>query len=446
MSNYEDLSSRSADTYAHTSSMKNSLEYSGSINQSELKELDAKVDSFVQKTQIIGNALNTEVIARASFDVVPIDLKSRQDEFTGIRSQVLELKKLVAELKDLATKEGEFSSTMESIGKDLTNYKTVLTIVNDPPSLEDAIDGIKRLKESIPAPNTPYQELLSKSILESINRCEEKFTEKLASMEAVHSDGEIKIAGKGLEILSAEDTALIENGTHNALNSFESGRGGWLMMPANTERAKLSEPVKVGMGGVAMNGDWKIHFSIHPEDMAKAIPIIIRHIYDPSTPKADIKIATKALSRSPSHQIGKEAALIFSKETESSAEGREKISQFLKNIWKAFHADGIRPEPGKLATTASRDEILATPDGVQSHEKQNISCKKFNAQIAQPDGEEFFHYRFENVSVMDDESLVGVEDPRCLSYSQVDDLEDCYKHNPLKEEDFLAEVNLRDLP
>ncbi|MFT5317471.1 MAG: hypothetical protein ACI8RA_000719 [Chlamydiales bacterium] len=256
---------------------------------------------------------------------------------------------------------------------------------------------------------------------------------------------EVELALGGTGGANATVTGLIENATRNALSSFESGGEGWLMMPPNTERAKLSETVKVGMGGVAMDGDWKIHFSIHPEDMAKAIPIIIRHTYDPSTPVADIKIATKALTKSPTHQIGKEAALIFSKETESSSEGKEGISQFLQDLWKAFHAAGIRPEPGKLATVASKDEILAAGDGVQVKEKKNIAAKKFNAQIRQPDGEEFFHYRFENVSVMDDESLVGVEDPRCLSYSQVDDLEDCYKHNPLKEEDFLGEIDLRAL-
>lgn len=185
MSSFGNLSSRASHDHSLALQMKKSLETSGSIDRHELGELEKRVDGFVKEYRDFGKDLNTEALDREASEIVPPDLKLRQDEFAELRNQVISLTSLVEDLKVLAGREVDFSTKKERIQKEFADLRKTLDFVDDIPDLQSSIDNMQKLKESIPTPKSPEDEAIAFSLFESINKWQEKFAAKITKINGI---------------------------------------------------------------------------------------------------------------------------------------------------------------------------------------------------------------------------------------------------------------------
>jgi hypothetical protein len=233
------------------------------------------------------------------------------------------------------------------------------------------------------------------------------------------------------------------------LQIYHSPQSGWIMLrndDIEDPTADVSEVVP-GAGAVESDGVWKIHVSIKPADMPRAIPLLHEEFCDAETPPMGMKIASEALLAE-DHQSSKEVALIFDRATETSNEGRRKIILFLASLATRFTSEKILPEPSPPLMVGYEDYIHR--HGSQA-DKRNLEHRKFDAPIRYSGGEGFsyFYYRDETALVFDDatyDEMVSSSSPeecsRMQKASEVDKSK--RKHNPLnREDDFLYGVNLQ---
>ncbi len=159
-----------------------------------------------------------------------------------------------------------------------------------------------------------------------------------------------------------------------------------MVLPEETLAAQPQ--IRCGVGGVGYNGNgrWKFHVSIDPEQLQRAIPIIVEVLLAEDAPRLGFKIQTKAnLDRA--HQIGKELAIIFDEKAELDAqESGTAVQRCLRLLWTKLHFDGIRAECGLVLTAQTMDAVRAAPIGSQVFEKKNLEAGKFDRAISCPDG------------------------------------------------------------
>lgn len=239
------------------------------------------------------------------------------------------------------------------------------------------------------------------------------------------------------------EKSLIEKNLEEVLSHFDSDWDGWIHVPPRDEIESGKKITKM-IGGVGFNGlgKWKIHVSIDPAQMIKALPIIMEVLHGENAPRVGFKIAAKGLLLK-QHQIGKELAIIFDKNLEEE-EGAKTITSSLNTLWNRLVDAGILPEKGDLLTVESMKRIQNAPEGTQKSEKQNLAAGKFDRAIPSPEGINFFYYREENSVLLTDETYQEALknrwfDKSSMAYgSQVLEIaknNPDYAHNPLKKPD-----------
>lgn len=246
---------------------------------------------------------------------------------------------------------------------------------------------------------------------------------------------------KGQAALCPSTGGLLELGIEQALKAYHTEERSWLLLPLNTKLEKLANPLLLGEDEPRMDGEWKIHISIAQEDIPKAIPIVMKHLYHPATPQIEAKICTEGLMKG-KHQVGKQIGILFSKETEENPKGQKRIFDFLKNLWQDLKKHKIRKESGLVLTGKTEKDILNSPHDSQLCEKENIEDRKFSACFKQVEGKEYFHYRNIACLPMDNQSYQEMRaDPRAIPFQKFDRLPANQKHNPLKKDDFLKDLS-----
>jgi|GEM_PF-6385680 len=214
--------------------------------------------------------------------------------------------------------------------------------------------------------------------------------------------------------------------------------------------AEVAQGTKKPPSGAAdASGNWKIHISIHPEDMPRAIPILHTLFNDPETPLMGMKIATQGALALEDHQSSKEVALIFDKVAEQTKEGQQKIILFLAKLGEKFSEAGIRPDPKPPLTV---DTVNVIRESGSTIDKRNLENNKYDAKITFKEGEPapYFYYRDELMTLIADTvyDAYRIDTPRHLrsqlvKVGDVDQLPPQYKHNPTKRtDDFLYGVIL----
>jgi len=238
--------------------------------------------------------------------------------------------------------------------------------------------------------------------------------------------------------------------TLEQLQAGYRAKRGWIMMHNKGEEDPtaniVDEPESVGAVPCQQGGVWKIHISIAPNDMEKAIPLLHSQIRQPATPPMGIKIATKALLDG-NHQSSKEVALVFESEVEASKEGREAIFLFLYSLAMKFEEAGIKPDPKPPLTVGTEYEVRH--DGSKA-DKENVEARKYDAVIKLRENEtcSYFYYRDETVVlVVEMIECSPAERARIVIKTDVDQwntkYNPHYKHNPAKrKDDFLYGLSL----
>lgn len=189
------------------------------------------------------------------------------------------------------------------------------------------------------------------------------------------------------------------------LEAYKTQEKGWVMVfPKGAETAE-SRSFSVGSGAIGFegNGRWKVHVSINPEQMEKAIPIIIDVLRGSEAPRLGFKMQTLGNLQG-SHQIGKEIAILFDAQDENATLNNTStdIQDCLSRLWSRLFDAGIRPEPGYVLTAETIREIK---DGGQQLEKDNLAMGKFDRAIPCPEDSNFFYYRDENFVPMKDDEI-----------------------------------------
>lgn len=146
-----------------------------------------------------------------------------------------------------------------------------------------------------------------------------------------------------------------------------------------------------GAVGFDHNGQWKIHISIRPDQMERAIPIITQFICREDTPRLGLKIASQRLLGS-QHQLGKEVALIFDQDVEQNP---ALVQTTLRALLEEFKQAGILPEEGRVLTPDTMEAIEQAPKGSQTLEKDNLRMGKMDRAIPCPGENQYFFYRNE---------------------------------------------------
>lgn len=186
------------------------------------------------------------------------------------------------------------------------------------------------------------------------------------------------------------------------LTLFSSPKSGWFMLRNDVTpnpSADVSH-IEPNSGAVESNGVWKIHISIQPSDMRAAIPILHRQFFQDKSLIMGMKIASSGLLAA-SHQSGKQVALIFDRETETSKLGQQKILRFLTQLALAFEQAGILPEDKPPLTVETEDLVRRSGTAEDQH---NLERRKYDASIKFRAGERlsYFNYRDEQVVLCDD--------------------------------------------
>lgn len=238
------------------------------------------------------------------------------------------------------------------------------------------------------------------------------------------------------------------------LQIYNSPQSGWIAF-RNDEPTDPSADVSgvvPAPTAVKSDGVWKIHVSIAPEDMTKAIPILLELFCDPSMPRMGMKVASKGLLEE-DHQSGKEVALIFDRATETSKAGQRKILTFLDELATEFEIAGIKPESKPPLTIETEAQVSS--NGSEA-DKKNLKRGKYDATIKFRENEalSYFNYRDELFELLDDDFYDEVYRDAHPEYrsqlvkrSEFDKWSVAnnpqYKHNPLKRnDDFLYGVVL----
>ena len=234
--------------------------------------------------------------------------------------------------------------------------------------------------------------------------------------------------------------------TEQLLQIYNSPQSGWIMVRNDDVQNPLADVSSVvpASGAVESDGVWKLHLSIAPEDMAKAIPIIHAQFCHRNTPPMAMKVASRGLLAE-DHQSGKEVALIFDRATETSPEGRQKILLFLSSLAVEFERAGIKPEEKPPLTIETETQVRANGSAA---DKKNIERGKYDATIKFRENERlsYFNYRDEMELLFDDnvyDDMVAFAAPqerqRMIKRSEFDQWNRAnhpqYKHNPLKRKD-----------
>lgn len=220
-----------------------------------------------------------------------------------------------------------------------------------------------------------------------------------------------------------------------------------VMPNASVDLSKLD-----GSGGVESNGIWKLHISIAPEDMLKAIPILHRLFFQFNSIPMGMKIATNVLLAQ-DHQSAKEVALIFDRVAETSEHGRQQILMFLALLAHQFELAGIRPEEKPPLTVETKDFVRLNGSEL---DRRNLERGKYDAKLRFREHEalSYFNYRDEWALLFEDDvyDMIYPESPldeqqRMVKKSEFDrwsaSFHPEYKHNPLKrKDDFLYGVIL----
>ena len=221
------------------------------------------------------------------------------------------------------------------------------------------------------------------------------------------------------------------------LQAFLQPAEGWVMvLPKETLSAEPRICCGVGAVGYDGNGRWKFDVSIHPEQLQRAIPIIVEVLLAEDAPRLGFKIQTRAnLDRA--HQIGKELAIIFDEKAEVDAQqGGTAVQRCLRLLWTKLHFDGICAESGLVLTAQTMDAVRASPIGSQIFEKKNLEAGKFDRAISCPDGVPMIFYRDENCVIVDDDLWEDMRD--CAGVAKISDVVNLarmrpeFAHNPTK--------------
>ncbi|MCH9626267.1 MAG: hypothetical protein S4CHLAM123_14630 [Chlamydiales bacterium] len=230
---------------------------------------------------------------------------------------------------------------------------------------------------------------------------------------------------------------------------YQEGGDAWVMVPTRSDILSGNKPT-LGIGSTSYEGagHFKVHISINPEQMEKAIPIVINTLYSEGMPTVGLKFQTKTML-SGEHQVGKEFALIFSEATELDEGRSHTIKRILTTLHEHFQHDGILPEKGMVLTFETCDAISRLPIGVQSLEKRNLTQRKFDCQIP---GSQYFYYRNEDyTAISDDEewaTQMGAQErklQKIILFSEIDIVVErtpqC-SHNPLQFPDPYLDISI----
>ncbi len=250
------------------------------------------------------------------------------------------------------------------------------------------------------------------------------------------------------------NTDLIEKALslpiQNLLTAYKTPEAGWVMVPPKDEM-QTDQRFAIASGAIAFsgNGRWKIHVSIHPNQMEQAIPIFMEVLHSPDAPRLGFKMQTKTNLDSV-HQIGKEFALIFDKKVEAAAlEGhREVVERCLSILWKKLYDAGIRPEPGVVLTPQTMETVRTAPAGSQIQEKKNLKMGKFDRAIPCPKDCNFFYYRDENFAPICDNEIEGLRSiPGVYAASDIIELarqQPDFAHNPTQSPDPFLNLQIQE--
>lgn len=250
-------------------------------------------------------------------------------------------------------------------------------------------------------------------------------------------------------VLNSNLTIPFPTLSENLLSAYRSQERGWVMVPP-LDLIDAKKPLTVGSGaiGYERNGKWKLHISIAPSDMERALPILIQVLHHTNAPRLGFKVQTKA-NLATSHQIGKEVALLFDKKVEEEAleQNSKAIENCLSSLWNAFYYANIKPEPGYVLTAETIKEIQNAKPGDQCCEKDNLKAGKFDRALPCPYNINYFYYRNESfIPVCDEEieDLKGI--PGIVAASDILDLvedDPDYVHNPFREPDPFREIEIK---
>lgn len=235
----------------------------------------------------------------------------------------------------------------------------------------------------------------------------------------------------------------------DCLKLFDEDEDAWVMVPTQSDILSGKKPT-LGIGSASYEGagHFKIHISIDPGQMEKAIPIVIHTLYSEGMPTVGLKFQTRFML-SGEHQIGKEFALIFSEEAELNEASSHAIQRILTALDRHFQHLGIEPEQGMVLTLETCEAISNLPSGVQTLEKRNLEQRKFDRQIA---GSQYFYYRNEDYTAIADTqdwalemSALERKREKMILFSEIDTLISKYpqfSHNPLQFPDPYLDINI----
>lgn len=187
----------------------------------------------------------------------------------------------------------------------------------------------------------------------------------------------------------------------DCMKLYNAEQDAWVVIPTQSDiLSGKTAALGIGSGSSAYTGagKFKIHISIDPMHMEKAIPIIIQTLYREGTPAVGLKFQTKHML-SGVHQVGKEFALIFSTEAEESESCSHTVEQLLLTLHNLFQKHGVLPENGMVLTIETREKIASLPSGIQPLEKGNLKTIKFDRKIS---GSNYFCYRCEDYTPIAD--------------------------------------------
>ncbi len=233
------------------------------------------------------------------------------------------------------------------------------------------------------------------------------------------------------------------------IREFRWDRDPWVMVPPKSDLVAGTKPT-AGAGSTSYDaaGHFKIHISVSPAQMKQVLANVLEMLYQEKAPLVGLKFQSE-LMLNKEHQIGKQFALIFSKETEQNEVRSHAVEQLLAKLQRLFIEKGIEPEKGMVLTPETREQIARLPEGEQELEKKNLERRKYDRQIP---GSKYFCYRNEDCIPADDtEDWIAEMTPselraqNMVSFTELDKIltEKPEKmHNPLGLSDPYQQIDL----
>ena len=233
-----------------------------------------------------------------------------------------------------------------------------------------------------------YQALQTLRTPSSSSNAQRQPTDESTSFSEVETKATVETTTEKTKTLpiDAEKSMDLSLITQKVMDGYNTAKPGWVRVPPRDEMV-VDQPFTFFWGAMGFEGSgrWKIHISIDPNQMEQAIPILVKVLLAPDSPRSGFKMATKALLQS-EHQTGKELALYFDKALEQEAlDGHpERVEKCLSLLWNELYKAGIRPEQGYVLTPQTMDAIRNAPEGTQNAEKTNLKGGKFDRAIRFP--------------------------------------------------------------